>query len=309
MAARTASPSTRFTVSPESLRWGIGFFCSILGAFVLVAPHRFAAPPYQALAPYRGFWGSAAFAAGVALLAVAVVRPRAWVSAAVHAMAAGVLGLLAVSFGQSRIWPGIVSYGLLGLATLVAGLLPPERTVPRDMVGRDLYALCMALIGVLNGLFYLFGARLLGAYYDAARDYLPWLGAAYLAGGLLLGWVQLRPPGASSPGLIWAAHGLAGAAFIAAGVQIALPRLAWTGLFLSLGGGAVLVLLPWLSRVLGRIDTASLRTRLALALATATSVGLVLAVAVTTRQEERQATAQVLEMRQAEAEAIARHVA
>src|SRR5215213_740922 len=75
--AHPAPPRTdRFTISPESLRWGIGLFCSILGAFVLVAPHRFAAPPYEALAPYRALWGSAAFAAGVALLAVAVLRPR-----------------------------------------------------------------------------------------------------------------------------------------------------------------------------------------------------------------------------------------
>ncbi len=298
-----------FTVSPESLRWGIGLFCSLLGAFVLVAPHRFAAAPYEALAPYRGFWGSAAFAAGVALLAVAVVRPRPWVRLAVHAMAAAVMVLLAVSFGREKLWPGMVSYTLFGLATLVAGALPPERTTPRGVPGRDLFAIVMAVIAVLNGLFYLLGSSRLGSYYEIVRETMPWLGAAYLAGGLLPGWVQLRPPEEIPPGLAWTAHLLAGAAFIASGILLALPRLAWTGLFVSFGGGTALAFLPWLSQYLARLDTASLRTRLALALAAATSVALVLAVAVTTTQEERQATEQVLEMRRAEAQSIARHVA
>jgi signal transduction histidine kinase len=309
MAARAPAPPVRFTISPESLRWGVGLFCFVLGAFVLVAPHRFAAPPYEALAPYRGLWGSAAFVAGVALLAVAVVRPRPWVRLAVHALGAAVMVLLAVSFGQEKLWPGVVSYPLLGLATLAAGALAPERTVRRGAPGRDLFALVMAANAVVSGSFYLLGASRLGSYFDFVRERLPWLGVAYLAGGLLLGWVQLRPPDRVAPALVWTAHLLAGLAFIAAGVEIALPRLAWTGMFIAFGGGIALALLPWLSHQLARIDTASLRTRLALALATATSVALVLAVAVTTTQEERQATAQVLEMRQSEAEAIARHVA
>jgi signal transduction histidine kinase len=309
MIHHAPAPPDRFTVSLESLRWGIGLFCSLLGAFVLVAPHRFVAPPYEALAPYRTLWGSAAFAAGVALLSVAVVRPRPWARLAVHALAAAVLVLLAVSFGLEKLWPGVMSYTLLGLATAVAGALPPERIVPRGAPGRDLFALVMAAVAVLTGGFYLLGSSRLGSYFDIARENLPWIGAAYLAGGLLLGWVQLRSPRDVGPGLTWAAHLLAGAAFIAAGVHIALPRLAWTGLFVSFGGGAALALLPWLSRHLSRLDTASLRTRLALALATATSVALVLAVAVTATQEERQATIQVLEMRQVEAQSIAHHVA
>jgi signal transduction histidine kinase len=309
MADHASSPPSPFPLSPESLRWGVGLFCSLLGSFVLVAPHRFAAAPYEALAPYRSLWGCAAFAAGVALLAVAVVRPRPWVGLSVHALAAAVMVLLAVSFGQEGVWPGVVSYSLLGLATALAGFLPAEWTVPRGAPGRDLLALTMAAIAAINGSLYLLGSSRLGPYFDPGRDRLPWLGAAYLAGGLLLLWVQSRPAGKAAPGLVWAAHLLAGAAFIASGFTVSLPRRAWTGLFLAFGGGLALALLPWLSRRMARIDTSSLRTRLALALATATSVALVLAVAVTTTQEERQATEQVLEMRQAEAQSIARHVA
>jgi len=302
-------PPIRFTVSPESLRWGAGLFCSVLGAFVLVAPHRFAAPPYEALAPYRTLWGSAAFAAGVGLLAVAVLRPRQWARLAIHSLAGAVFLLLAASFAQEEIWTGVISHGLFGLATALAGFLPPERTVPRGQPGRDLFALVMSLIAVLNGTFFLLAPMLLGPYYDVARGSLVWVGGSLLAGGLLLGSVQLRRPGEVSRALLWAAHLLAGSAFLLSGVVIALPRRSWTGLFVAFGGGLALGVLPWLSRRLARIDTSSLRTRLALALATAASVALVLAVAVTTTQEERQATEQVLEMRQAEAQSIARHVA
>jgi signal transduction histidine kinase len=309
MADRLSAPPHRLTVSPESLRWGTGLFCSVLGAFVLVAPHRFAAPPYEALAAWRTLWGSAAFVAGVGLLAVAVLRPRPAVRLVVHCLAGAVFLLLAASFAQEEVWTGMISHGLFGLATALSGFLPPERTVPRGLPGRDLFALVMALIAVLNGTLFLLAPVILGPYYDVARGVLPWMGGSLLAGGLFLGAVQLRRPDEVSRAALWAAHLLAGAAFIFNGAVVSLPRRSWSGLFVAFGGGLALALLPWLSRRLARIDTASLRTRLALALATATSVALVLAVAVTTTQEERQATDQVLEMRQAEAQAIARHVA
>ncbi|HKH48173.1 MAG TPA: sensor histidine kinase [Thermoanaerobaculia bacterium] len=309
MADPVLPPPNRFTVSPESLRWGTGLFCSVLGAFVLVAPHRFAAPPYEALAPYRTLWGSAAFAAGVALLAVAVLRPRPWMRLVVHSLVGAVFLLLAASFAQEEVWTGMVSHGLFGLTTALAGFLPPERTVPRGLPGRDLFALVMSLIAVLNGTLFLLAPAFLGPYYDIARGSLAWLGGILLAGGLLLGAVQLRRPDEVPRAALWAAHLLAGAAFLVNGAVLALPRRSWSGLFVAFGGGLALALLPWLSRRLARIDTASLRTRLALALATAASVALVLAVAVTTTQEERQATEQVLEMRQAEAQSIARHIA
>jgi signal transduction histidine kinase len=287
----------------------MGLFCALVGAFVLVAPHRFSGPPYQPLVPYRDLWGMTAFVAGVALLAVAVLRPRPWVRLAVHGLAGAVLIFLAASFSKEGVWTGVVSHTFFGLTTALAGFLPPERTIPRGDPGRDLFALCMAGIAVVNGALLLFFSRLFGPYFDVARTHLPWLGAILLAGGLLLGFVQIRRPGEVSLPLIWSAHLLAGAAFLAFGFSISLPRRAWSGLFLAFGGGLILALLPWLARRLARIDTASLRTRLALALATATSVALVLAVAVATTQEERQATLQVLETRRVEAQAVARHVA
>src|SRR5262245_13694956 len=116
MVVRAPSPPVRLTVSPESLRWGIGLYSFILGAFVLVAPHRFAAQPYEALAPYRSIWGSAAFVAGVALLAVAVLRPRPWVRLVVHCLGGSVLLLLAASFARDELWTGAITHSLFGLS-------------------------------------------------------------------------------------------------------------------------------------------------------------------------------------------------
>jgi signal transduction histidine kinase len=298
-----------FAFSPESLRWAMGLFCAFIGAFVLVAPHRFGSAPYQALASFRGPWAIAALAAGVALLAVAVMRPHPGLRLAVHVLGSATLLSLAASFAFDAIWSGMVAYLILGLATALAGFLPPERTVPRGVPGRDLYALAMALIATVNGSGLLFFPDLFESYFAMIGARLAWIGALLLAGGLLLATVQLRRPDRVSPLLRWTAHLLAGAGFLAYGLDISLPRRAWTGVVLYIVGGVALAFLPWLSRRLERIDTSALRTRLALALATATSVALVLTAAVATHQEERLASEQVLEIRKVEAQAIARHVA
>ena len=295
--------------SPESLRWAMGLFCAFVGAFVLVAPHRFAAPPYHALASFRSVWGMAALTAGVTLLAVAVMRPRPAVRLAVHILGCVPLLSLAASFARDMVWSGVVAYLTLGMATALAGFLPPERTVPRGLPGRDLFALAMGLIAVTNGAGLVFIPKLFETYFAMIGTRLFGIGALLLSGGLLLTATQVRRPGTVSPPLLWAAHLLTGAGFFAYGVDISLQRRAWTGVALYLVGGIALAFLPWLSKRLERIDTSALRSRLALALATATSAAMVLTAAVTTTQEERLATAQVLETRQVEAQAIARQVA
>jgi signal transduction histidine kinase len=295
--------------SPESLRWAMGLFCAFVGAFVLIAPHRFAAPPYQALASFRGIWGIAALAAGAALLSVAVMRPPPGARLAAHILGSVTLLSLATSFARDQVWSGMVAYVALGMATAAAGFLPPERTIPRGAPGRDLFALAMALIAVTNGAGLVFIPKLFEAYFAMIGARLFGIGALLLVGGLLLTVTQIRGPGATSPPLRWAAHLLTGAGFVAYGVDISLPRRAWTGVVLYIVGGVALAILPWLSRRLERIDTSALRTRLALALATATSVAMVLTAAVTTTQEERLATSQILETRKVEAQAIARQVA
>ncbi|HVR95237.1 MAG TPA: sensor histidine kinase [Thermoanaerobaculia bacterium] len=292
--------------SAESLRWVIGLYCAFIGAFALIAPHHFAGMPYEGLQPYQTWWAAAALAAGLSLLAVSVLRPRRSLSLLVHGGAGLVLLLLAASFGRTALWTGMTGYGILAAGTAAAGLLSYARPASLE-AGRDLFALSMAALGVVNGLSLVGLPRLFQlSYYDIARPHLPMLGLMLFASGLLLVLVHLRPQRVR--GLIVAAHLAAGSAFIASGAVISFPRRSWTGILLAWGCGTALALLPWLVQWLARLDTAALRTRLALALAASTSVALILTAAVATSQEERLAVDQVLEARQIEAMAIARNV-
>jgi signal transduction histidine kinase len=303
------------TLNAESLRWTMGLYCAFVGAFILVAPHRFTSPAYQGLAPYRAPWGTAALVAGMALLATAVVRSRRAVAPVVHTVTGLTLLALAASFAGRGLWTGAVAYGVLGLGTAGAGFLRPQRTalpiaepIAEPVAERpDLFALLMATIGVVNGsVLTLAPGLLVPSFYDE-RFRLSEIGLALLLGGALLFYVQLRRP-APRP-VVWAAHLAAGGSFLLYGLALSLPSRSWTGVILYWGCGTVLAFLPWLSERLARIDTAALRTRLALALAIAASVSIILSVAVVTAQEERLANAQVIEMRRIEAQGIAQNVA
>ena len=290
-------------LSAESLRWTLGPYCAFVGAFMLVAPHRFTAPVYAALLDYRGLWGMSALVAGVALLAVAILRPRRAVVLLGHGLAGATLLALSASFLQNRAWMGTIAYGVLGAGTFAAGILPRA-----SRSGRDLFALLMGLVAVLHGLLLAVMPSLLaGSYFDVMRPQLRVIGLALILGGGLVLSAHLRRN--SSAAYVWAAHLAGGAVFFFFGLAFSLPNRAWTGLALYWGCGLAVALLPWLSRRLAELDPASLRTRLAFSLATATSVALVLTAAIATSQEERLATAQVLETRQVEAQAIARNVA
>ncbi len=293
-------------LSAESLRWTLGPYCAFVGAFMLVAPHRFASPVYAAMLDYRGLWGMAALVAGVALIAVAILRPRRAVVLLGHGLAGATLLALSASFLQDRAWTGTIAYAVLGLGTMLAGTLP--RGAGASPAGRDLFALLMGLIAVLQGLLLAVLPSLLGSsYFDVLRPYQRVIGLALtVGGGLVLSANLRRNPSAL---YLWASHLAGGAAFFLFGLLFSVPNRAWTGLALYWGCGLALALLPWLSRRLAALDPASLRTRLAFSLATATSVALVLTAAIATSQEERLATEQVLEMRKVEAQLIARNVA
>ena len=293
-------------LSPEGLRWTVGFFCTFVGAFVLVAPHHFMGHPYTSLRPFAAAWGTLSLLAGVFLLAVSILKPRRWVVVAVHALAAVALFALAVSFASSGAWTGMISYTVLGTGTVVAGFLPGVRS-PLGRFG-DLFASLMGAIATIAGAL-MAGApdRMRMSFAEFSWPYVPTLGLLFLLSGPLLIWVQLRQPGLPER-QVWGAHLLAGLAFFSFGSLASLPLRAWTGVALYLGGGIALALQPWLRRRLGTIDLSALRTRLALTLATATSVALILATAVVTTQEERLAEKQVQATQQIEADAIAQNV-
>ena len=288
-------------VSAESLRWILGPYCAFVGAFMLVAPHRFSSAVYAAL-PNRAAWGMAALAAGVALLCVTILRPRRLVGLLGHGLAGATLLALSASFLKNGAWTGTIAYGVLGLGILAAGALPLH-----SQAGRDLFALLMGLVALLQGLFLVALPSLLGSsYFDVLRPYERLVGLALTLGGGLLLSAHLRSH-APAP-FRWAAHLACGGAFLVFGLIFSLPNRAWTGLVLYWGGGLALALLPWLTVRLRRFDPSTLRTRLAFALAAATSVALVLTAAIATSQEEGLVTEYVLETQAVEAEAIARNV-
>jgi len=297
-------------LSAASLRWTVGLLSSFIGAFVLVAPHRYSTPFFQELKPFLAWWGLAALSSGVALLSVAILRPGRGVSLVIHGAAGLTLLVLAVSFARTGAFTGAVSYGILGLGLIVAGALPAESAEPAALWPgreRDLFALLMGVVAVVDGVAMLTLPRFFrGPAFDSSRPFLPLFATVLLLSGPFLCRVHLR---AAPRWLALTAHLTVGSAFILFGALIALPRRSWTGIAFYFGCGTALALLPWLSRWLARLDTRALVTRLALALAIASSGSLVFTVAVATTQEERLALGQAGETRTIEAQSIARAVA
>ena len=290
-------------LSPESLLWAIGLFCAFIGAFLLVAPHHFRSAPYGALLPYALAWGALALSSGVGLLAVAILRPRPWLCFGVHALAGLTLLALAASFARVGGVTGVVAYAVLGLGTILAGLMPRD---PVRGSGGDLFGLLMGLVATALGLLILAAPQLFQKpFYGPYEATLPALGVAFLLTGPLLCHVQLaRVPKRQS----WAVHVLCGLAYLTFGAFVSMPGRIWTGIALYWGGGTVITFLPLVRDRLAALDISALRTRLALTLATSTSLALILATAVTTAQEERLAEEQAVATQRIEARAIAQNV-
>jgi signal transduction histidine kinase len=291
-------------LSPESLLWVTSLFCGFLGAFLLIAPHRFQTPSYRALLPHAFGWATLALASGVALLAVAVLRPRRWERCIAHVLVGVTLLVLAGSFVRVGALSGGLTYSLLGLATFAACLLPGGR---RAAAGGDLFGLVMGLSATLVGALMTGAPHLFrSSFYSTPQSYLTGFGAAFLLVGPLLAAAQLAP--GATRRWRWPIHGLAGITFVVFGLAVALPRQSWTGVALYIGGGAILAFLPWLRPRLAALDTASLGARLALTLAVSTSLSLLLATAVVTAQEELLAHGQVKVIQEIEARSVAQNV-
>jgi len=288
------------------LQWVMGLLCGFIGAFMLVAPHHFDSLLYEGLDPFKTWWGMLALSAGVALLAVAALRPARWICLAAHGAVGLTLLALAASFARNGAWTGMIVYSTLGLGTALA----PFRPRPRSMgAGGDLFALLMGAVATVLGTILTAAPGLFrsGYYYGIKPLSVPVLGLVVMGTGFLLFCAQLAP--ARRLWQLWSVHLAAGLALVVYGSVVALPNRAPTGLALYCGCGAAVALLPWLRRRVANLDTGALRTRLALTLATATSLALILAVAVVTTQVESLAELQVRHTQQVEANAIARNVA
>lgn len=273
--ARTAAAPP--PLSANSLRWWTGAFCVFLGAFMLVVPDRFSAPAYAAIVMQVGVWGLAFLGCGWSMLAVAAMRPRQGVHAAVHALHIAVFSLLAGSFGASGAWTGTLMYGALSLGLVVSALLPSRQPWMPGRRRGDLLALTLGVGMTLVGAGLLPFAGGLNPVIYGGPDTLRLFGVLFLVTGPPLVVVQLRPGVRRAVSLV--VHLAAGGVLLAFALAVMYPGRAWTGVALYAGGGAVVALLPGLRHTLRNFDPESLSTRLALALAAAVSLPLILAMA------------------------------
>jgi diguanylate cyclase (GGDEF)-like protein/PAS domain S-box-containing protein len=295
----------------DTLQWFVGAFCLAVGALMLVAPHEFGAAAYAALRPMLGVAGLAYLLGGGALVAVAALRPGRWPTTAAHLVAAGLLlGLSASCFaGQSGL--GALSYGLMGLGTAYAAVVARSERADRSPDSPDLFTVVIGASAVVGGTVLIAHpepwqstASRLGA---SGLAYLQGYGLLLLASGAALAWAQVtrRAPRSAAR-----AAALACALLLLVWVGgVSLPGHGWLNILYFGGVTGLLILQPWLRRTLYRLDTASLRARLALVLAVAVAAPLIASVTLSSEDEQRTAEANALATQETVAAALADHVA
>ena len=287
-----------------TLQWAVGMFCAVIGAMMLIVPHKFETPIYATLIRHLTWWGVAFLVAGGSVLAAAVFAPPRGLAFAAHLLAGLVLLSLAPGYASSGIWVRSLGFAILGVGTAIAPLLPRARDDAARVYGRDLLALLLGMSMLMTGLaIFIAPAQFSGRFYDLIRVQLPWYGVAFTAAGLLLVYLQVRPQFPRALG--WIVYLSAGAALLGFLAKTAVPQRSWSGIAYYAGFGVLLALLPWLDPVLQRLKPTSLRVRLALVLIVAVAAPLIVAVSIVTDRAERSATAQALTLQEAIADTLA----
>ncbi|GEM_PF-2791650 len=244
---------------------------------MLVVPHQFTGAAVAALWPSLGWAGLVFLLSGFGLFGVAILRSARWVELLIHLLAGAAWLLLAYSFALAANWTGALAWGVFGLGIAIAPLVEVEAHHPG--FHSELLSVVAGVAATLQGLVILLLPSLFAnPVYESVQGRLPWLGGAFLVGGIALLLVQHRQ--AQSPTRYWVGHLLAGGSFLAFAVTVSLYQQAWTGVALYGVMGLSIALLPWLGPRLRGIDPRSLETRIALTLVAATSLPLILAAAV-----------------------------
>gem|GEM_PF-1260895 len=300
-AVAPAAHTWALPLRQTTLQWAMGAFCATVGGLMLIVPHQFSSPSFALLRAVLPWAGVCYLLAGMATIAVAALAPRRHFVLAAHLACGAVLLLhsyLLMSTGTLTGWP---PYLVLGLGTLVAGLLPRRRLAGP---AGDLLLVLLGLCAVANGLVVLLvPGQFQLSIYDAVRPLLRWFGLAYLVGGPLLIFAQLRPGWPAA--LRWACHALVAVPFLAYMALVSLPNRGLTGLVFYGGSGLLLLTLPWLERSFRGSDSSSLHVRLGLTLAGAAALPLILTMALVTGWQESAALQQLLGNQRALALAIA----
>src|SRR5579859_1911288 len=292
---------------PEALHTGplrcfVGLVCATTGALMLVAPHQFSTQVYAFIRPQLNLWGIGLVLAGVGLLALFGFSPGRGIRLGVDLFGGGALLILGFGFAKEGGVAGAVFYGVLGLATVLAAVVPAAAR-RHSAAGRDLHVITVAAAAALIGVSMLVLPDRFGASYDSVRSTLPLFGIALLGSGALLLYTQFSVP--SPPITFWVADIAAAATLIAYMLQTAVPKGSWTGVVLYGASAAGLLVIPWLAPRIEQLEGTSHRVRIALALCAAATLPLLTAVSLYAAREEAAATAQVLVQRQDTAQALA----
>jgi hypothetical protein len=274
----------------------VGAFCALLGAMMLIVPHRFETATYATLHPHLLWWGVAFLLAGGGLL-TAAVAPLRWLAIATHFAAGGVLLTLAHGFAAGGMWGRMADYMVLGLGTALAPLLPQRGQVEMADASRDLLALLIGLgIAVTALMLIAHPVQFDVPFYAMIWSHLHWYVPLFVAAGLGLAYAHLGP--ACPRAVLWALHLIAAATLLVFAGMSALRTADWAGIAYYAGFGALVAILPWLEPALRRINPSSLRIRLALVLIVAAAAPLIIAVTIVTDRAEQSATGQALTLQQ-----------
>lgn len=302
-----AWPAQLRPLSLGSLQWVVGTFIAVLGALMLVSPHQFASATYAPLSPHLAWFGPGFLLAGAGLFAVATFAPAFRFVLLAHLLAGGMLLIMSGSVALSSSWTGTFNYGVLGLGLAVAPLLAYARPVRSGQAHGDYFSFVIGVATTLTGLLLLtMPTQFTASLYDLVRPNLPWYGIAFIVGGVIVclsqvGLLVPAPLGRWSPLLV-------AACLFLFGFAVALPNRAWPGVAYYGGFGSALVLLAALGPYVRRLDSGSLRTRLALVLAAAAAVPILILTPVYSHEEESHAVVEQLTRQEALASALAQNV-
>lgn len=293
----------RFKIAP--VQWGAGSYCAFNGLLMLVTPHQFLSPGYAALQPQLWLWGLLFLLAGSFMLSAVMLKISRRATIIAHLLTGASLLLLAMGFISSQIWSGTINLALLGLGTLIATLPAISATRDRHMPTGDLLSLLVGLGMIANGLLMLLAPTQYSApLYTPIRPFLAGFGLAFVLGGALLAYLQIRPARQEAGAFVWIAH-LLGAAVLFSFLPLVIVGQVWSGIPYY-GLIAILVsLTPWHGSIGGRIDGGTLRTRLAVAMALVAAVPLVLMTAWFSGRAEQETRQAALEHMQILAGALA----
>jgi hypothetical protein len=287
----------------DALRFAVGLFCLLLGALVLVAPHKLAGQNFVVVRPMAPVLGVLLISGGMMLVGTNLLSVSRALFVAAHLIAAVPIGIFGVAYLAAANWHAAVLALGAAVWTVVAATVPPHAG-PIDRRSPYLLSVMLGTISLAFGAT-LIVERLVGASLPEGPAPTGWYGPIFALSGLSVVVAEtsrLRGTRAATVARI----GL-GLVFVGHAAIVALPAQAIVGaLYLGLFGCSLIVL-PWMShRRLA--DGASLQAQLAVALLGITIAVITTMIAVLGAREERSTVAAQLDVNQALAEALSANV-